>query len=621
MINWASKTADSIAELRTFPGVIGTASRFRVLGHTTANNGGGGVFYWRSGTPPADDNGINVVVSGITSGWWQRSFTGDIFPRYFGAVGNDATDDSVPLQAAINYAAPLKAIVNGEGRSYKMGGLNLLEDTILRNCEFRMTAGTYGAKINNVGDPATVYKRNVMLRDVIFKGQCTYALIISTITNVNLQNVIFRNCTCTNDVFYLLNVYDSEITKLTFTGCTAGVDGACLNIAGGLNGVRISRIYTSSFTDRGVNIAGGAGITLSDSVIQGATTGIYITKCRGASVLNPYFENVVNPAVLTNEGSDVDNIGFYGGYWGGPYGSHPALAQDNGVMLRYYGATHSVSMTGGKYDVSTSGKKLCCVGGAGIINITRPTLSTGLSTPELTDYLFKESTALSTAGYNALYVRPGNASTTVSRTGAIANGHVVEYYDSSYNLLRSRWSPTNVGTSAASLLFSANTINATPKTGSYTLSASDEMILFDTSSFDLTATLPATVPTGKRFIIKKTAAPNKVNITVVDGVITIDGSTIFSLNGQNDVATLEFDGSKYLIVNAYLAGGKFNIIGASVSTTSLQTNTYMNTNYPAAAIGDKYIFTNLSDAPGNVATVRKYTSTNWFSKIDYVKNS
>lgn len=620
MINWGTKTADSISELRTFSGVPGTASRFRVLGHTTANRGGGGVFYWRSGTPPTDDNGINVVVSGVTTGWWQRSFTGDIYPRYFGAVGDDATNDTTALQAAIDYAAPLKATVNGEGKSYKMGGLNLKEDTILRNIEFRMTAGTYGAKINNVGDPPTSYKRNLMLRDVIFKGDCTYALIISTITNVNLQNVIFRNCTCTNDVFYLLNVYDSEISKLTFTGCTAGTGGACLNIAGGLNGVRVSRVYTSSFTDKGINIGGGAGITLSDPVIQGATTGIYITRCRGASVLNPYYENVVNPVEITNADADIGNVGFYGGFWGGPYESHPNVALDNGVMVRYIGLTHSVSMYGGKFDVSASGKKLCSVGGAAIINITRPTLSTSAATPELTDYLFKESTALPTAGYNAYYVRSGNASTTVRRAGAIGNGHVVEYYDGNYNLLRSRWSPPNNGSPAAALSFFANQIEPTAKTGSYSLTAADEMILFNTTSANLNATLPATPPPGKRFIIKKTASANLVNI-IVSGGGMIDGSTVLTLYGINDTVTVEFDGVNYRVISAYFSGGRFNIVGTSVSSISVQTNDYMNTTYPSAAIGDEYIFTNLSDAPGNVGIVKKYTTTNWLSKIDYVKNS
>lgn len=77
----------TIASLRTITGVTGSTAIVRC--YSVLGDKGGGVFIWRevdSASPlAADDNGLNVRVSGVTTGWWERQYSGIIDTRWFGA--------------------------------------------------------------------------------------------------------------------------------------------------------------------------------------------------------------------------------------------------------------------------------------------------------------------------------------------------------------------------------------------------------------------------------------------------------------------------------------------------------------------------------------------------------
>src|SRR5688572_22681143 len=492
-----------------------------------------------------------IYLKDTTTGkYYIRNWEGPVYRRWWNAKGANVRDDTAAWDAVLAFAAPLDIHVDGENKSCKIASLDLLEGIQIYNAVFNLTAGTYGLKIGEIGEAPVVYKRDLVLRNITFKGSCTYALIVSTITGVDLKKLLFITLTATNDVMYLLNTYDSEVDRLTFIACTAGVDGACLNAPAGVNGMTIGRIYTSAFTDYGVKITSGAALNIDSPVIQGARDGIYLTSCNGITVNNHYCENTVNPVTLDAAISDVGAIQFTGGFWAGPYPSHPKIALNNGVYIRYIGGTNNVNIVGGSFDVSGSSvKKLASVGSSAVLNIFRPKLSTGGSTPEVTDYLFKEATALSTAGYYVEYTRNANAYTTVSRTSGIANAHVVEYYDAGANVLRAAWNVPVVGSAAVALTFFSNRIGAA-KTSSYTITTADDVIRFNTTSAPLTASLPVSnVPTGKIFRIKKTVAANILTVTCVGGVVTIDGVTSYLLSGIYDTITVMFDGTNYVLLS------------------------------------------------------------------------
>lgn len=495
------------------------------------------------------DLGPIYIKDPETGTYYVRNFEGAVFPRWWGATADGATDDSAAWEAAINFAAPLSIVIDGENRSYKVANIDLAEKADIQNARFVLTNGAYGLKINDIGQSPTVYKRDLRLFNITFTGQCTYALIVSTITGITIDRLFFESLTCANDAFYLLNVYDSQVSNLRFTGVNVGATNACLNMPAGINGMKIDTVYTSAFTAYGVKLAGGSAIVLSNFTIQGAVTGIYFTGCLGITVETPYFENTVNPVIIDSAESDPGSIRFHGGTWFSPYDSHPQIAQNNGVYIKYTGGRNGITLFGGVYDVgTTSNKKLASVGASGVVNIFRPHLITGGNTPDVTDYLFKEATALSSAGYYVEYTGAANAYTVVRRTADIGNEHIVERFDSGANLLRASWNVPTIGSAAVSLTFYHIRVN-TVSPGSLTLNIGQDVMRFNTTSAPLIATLPVTgVPTGKIFVIKKTVAANTLTVTCSGGVVTIDGATSIIMRDLGQTLFVQWDGTAYIVL-------------------------------------------------------------------------
>lgn len=103
-----------VAALRA---ATGTEGRIRHLtGYTTAGDGGEGLFRW-STTAATDDGGtvFNRGGFGSSSAGWRRIFSGDINVKWFGAKGDNTTDDTTAIQRAVNVAVA-EASENTDGR-------------------------------------------------------------------------------------------------------------------------------------------------------------------------------------------------------------------------------------------------------------------------------------------------------------------------------------------------------------------------------------------------------------------------------------------------------------------------------------------------------------------------
>ena len=78
-----------------------------VKGYYKPGDEGGGLFYWDP-TSVAPDNGGTIIKpdDGQTEGRWKRLYSGEIWVKWFGAVGDGATDDTLTIRAAAETAGP-----------------------------------------------------------------------------------------------------------------------------------------------------------------------------------------------------------------------------------------------------------------------------------------------------------------------------------------------------------------------------------------------------------------------------------------------------------------------------------------------------------------------------------
>lgn len=71
-----------------------------VANYATANDGGGGTFYFAAASSATANDGT-VLAPNAGSGRWIRVYDGDINVRWFGAKGDGSTDDTAEIAAAI----------------------------------------------------------------------------------------------------------------------------------------------------------------------------------------------------------------------------------------------------------------------------------------------------------------------------------------------------------------------------------------------------------------------------------------------------------------------------------------------------------------------------------------
>lgn len=144
------KLADDLSQL--LPKVVASLPAMKSLDvtrETTAlltQKGREGAFVLRSGAPPALDPQEGIYITSNTAGYyWERVFGGEMLVTWFGAVGDDATDNQPAFDGAI---AVLDA--RGSGTLFFPAGTYRLSGTI--------TVGGTGKTLAGAGRNATVLK-------------------------------------------------------------------------------------------------------------------------------------------------------------------------------------------------------------------------------------------------------------------------------------------------------------------------------------------------------------------------------------------------------------------------------------------------------------------------------
>lgn len=98
------RIVSNIAALQALsPSIDGT--RAEVAGYYTANDGGGGDFFWDSTSIETANDGTIISSTTSATGRWKRSYKGCISPLWFGCKSDGISDDYAAFKKAIDAAA------------------------------------------------------------------------------------------------------------------------------------------------------------------------------------------------------------------------------------------------------------------------------------------------------------------------------------------------------------------------------------------------------------------------------------------------------------------------------------------------------------------------------------
>jgi hypothetical protein len=268
-----------------------------VVAYATNGDGGGGEFYYSSGSAATANDGT-VIAPTSGSGRWLRSYSGAIDVKWFGATGDGATDDTSAINTAVATASAsaqgdLFRVYFPDG-VYMTDGIDIKSNVWLDFC---------GASINKRSNT-----RNYIIRAVETLVSGSY---YGTYSNIKITGgFIYGNgFTATANMIRLLFVERLVIEGVTVAEYCAGNWAFAL----GGNDIRVDGCRTvggDAVSEDGIHVMFGERITVSncdlecgdDAVaIGGAISDAYQAAdpfpLRGVSVTNIVVSNLLAPAV------------------------------------------------------------------------------------------------------------------------------------------------------------------------------------------------------------------------------------------------------------------------------------------------------------------------------------
>lgn len=284
---------DTIADLRAY---AFSAASFPdgqlifVKGYYAAQDGGGGFFnYHRSGT--VTDNGGTFIIPDNGFGYYQRIINAaGLNVAWFGAKGDNGTDDSDAIQRTIDAAVVelpavgLMAVIYMEPKFYFIGsgaiGLTINDPLLVKGngARLRYAGSSVALDVNDCFD--------VELRDFQVLRTYSYASPMSALigTGIRFYNAGYWNC-----------------YNLTVAGFAQGYQ-----FTGDGKGCTVAALYSciSNNNNYGYFFQSGAAV------------GSYVTNIRvfgGTITIGPFASFVGSRGIIgTYAGRTLDGINFYG---------------------------------------------------------------------------------------------------------------------------------------------------------------------------------------------------------------------------------------------------------------------------------------------------------------------
>ena len=303
-------------------------------------------------------NSAGQKISTKTDAELNSRFVSGFFPEFYGAKGDGSTDDTAPIQAAIDAAEAAGGgdVVLSARSGYKTSAAIVVKKRIrLLGTSYQTkiictNAGDDGIKVNATAVGATWGRwavKNIEVAGEFAIGVNVSAAPISSggATNGEMDNV-WVSGTGING-FRFANTYHSTFANLSCNAAT--ISNACFEILGTVNGVQFDNLYTGSTSGHlysvyinnvgtipgGSDLTAGLGLQFNSPVCQGGKYGFYILNASGVVIHNPYFENVANNMVIGGGGRfpSVNSLVVNGGTWAGCSASNPYYA-NRGPSIR-----------------------------------------------------------------------------------------------------------------------------------------------------------------------------------------------------------------------------------------------------------------------------------------------
>lgn len=280
-----------------------------VTGRVTANDGGGGTFYFTAASVTATNLGTVFPSTGV-SGRWFRQFEGPLSAAWFGTVGDGVTDNASALQSAINTLTEWGTLSIPSGRFVVSTSLSLTNKSRSTIQGFGPPdSGPYRSQIiftgasgvlldgyNSAGDQASIKFQNLSMTcstvgaGTAIRLNCQRARIEEcSIINFGIgvhlldtgssivENVI-KDCTIQGSTTNAVYSQGANITDSNISGCVIADGGIKVaNGDGWMIGPKNRVFQAPSASASGIESVSGTQLKIFDNFIEWNGTGINVT--------------------------------------------------------------------------------------------------------------------------------------------------------------------------------------------------------------------------------------------------------------------------------------------------------------------------------------------------------
>jgi hypothetical protein len=303
------KTIDDLVALR-IPTINNRLSAL-VTGRVTENDGGGGVFFYEAASAVSTNLGT-VFKPAASAGRWLRQYSGALNVKWFGAVGDGVTDDTVEIQNALDtlgYGEELYFPSTGDSATWYTASSALL----ITNPSGKIISGDgrKASQIRQTGAGLDLFtftqgSSGFTIRDLWMEGGgvARYGLNYLQVSRSQILNCRFGSFTAGIflDGAIIVNIHGCE-----FDGNTDGILETA-SVISGPNGFSVVGNIFENQSNYGLNLYQLTGWSFTGNTVESNLKGGFwmgTAGGRGLDISGNYFEE--------NTGSSTNAFDIYVG--------------------------------------------------------------------------------------------------------------------------------------------------------------------------------------------------------------------------------------------------------------------------------------------------------------------